>query len=152
MIVALNKIDLHSANPEYVKQQLSEEDVLVEDWGGDVMCVPVSAKMQDGIDDLLESILLVAEMQEFKANPNRPAVGVVLEGRMERARGAMATVLVQNGMLRQGDSFVAGQVYGHVRAMFDYRGKRIQIATPFHAGAHPGTDRRARLPATDLRS
>jgi translation initiation factor IF-2 len=130
MIVALNKIDLQSANPEYVKQQLSEANVLVEDWGGDVMCVPVSAKTQVGIDDLLESITLVAEVQEFKANPNRPAQGVVLEGKMEQRRGAMATVLIQNGVLRQGDSFVAGQVYGHVRAMFDYRDQRIQVATP----------------------
>jgi translation initiation factor IF-2 len=130
MIVALNKIDLQSANPEYVKQQLSEVDVLVEDWGGDVMCVPVSAKTQVGIDDLLESITLVAELQEFKANPNRPAQGVVLEGRMEQRRGAMATVLIQNGVLHHGDSFVAGQVYGSVRAMFDYREQRIQVATP----------------------
>jgi translation initiation factor IF-2 len=130
MIVALNKIDLQSANPEYVKQQLSEVDVLVEDWGGEVMCVPVSAKTQVGIDDLLEAITLVAELQEFKANPNRPAQGVVLEGRMEQRRGAMATVLIQNGTLHHGDSFVAGQVYGHIRAMFDYREQRIRVAAP----------------------
>jgi len=130
MIVALNKIDLQSANPDYVKQQLSEVDVLVEDWGGDVMCVPVSAKTQVGIEDLLEAIALVAEVQEFKANPNRPAQGVVLEGRMEQQRGATATVLIQNGTLRHGDSFVAGKTYGHVRAMFDYRDQRIQDATP----------------------
>jgi translation initiation factor IF-2 len=130
MIVALNKIDLQSANPDYVKQQLSELDVLVEDWGGDVMCVPVSAKTQEGIDDLLESIVLVAEVEEFKANPNRPAQGVVLEGRMEQRRGATATILVQNGVLRHGDSFVAGTVYGHIRAMFDYLDQRIQEAKP----------------------
>jgi translation initiation factor IF-2 len=109
---------------------LSEVDVLVEDWGGEVMCVPVSAKTQDGIEDLLESITLVAEMQEFKANPTRPAQGVVLEGRMDQRRGATATVLIQNGVLRQGDSFVAGQMSGNVRAMFDYRDQRIQVATP----------------------
>jgi translation initiation factor IF-2 len=130
MIIALNKIDLQSANPDFVKQQLSELGVLVEDWGGDVMCVPVSAKTRVGIDDLLESIVLVSEMAEFKANPNRPAQGVVLEGRMEQRRGPTATVLVQNGTLRQGDSFVAGEVYGHVRAMFDYRDQRIEVATP----------------------
>jgi translation initiation factor IF-2 len=130
MIVALNKIDLPSANPEYVKQQLSEEGVVVEDWGGDVMCIPVSAKMQLGIDDLLESIVLVSEVQEFKANPSCPAVGVVIEGRMDRTRGPTATVLIQNGTLGQGDSFVAGEMYGHVRAMFDYRGRRVTNASP----------------------
>jgi translation initiation factor IF-2 len=130
MIVALNKIDLPSANPEYVKQQLSEEGVVVEDWGGDVMCIPVSAKMQLGIDDLLESIVLVSEVQEFKANPSRSAMGVVIEGRMDRTRGPTATVLIQNGTLRQGDSFVAGEMYGHVRAMFDYRGRRVSSVSP----------------------
>jgi translation initiation factor IF-2 len=130
MIVALNKIDLQSANPDYVKQQLADQNVLVEDWGGDVMCVPVSAKTQVGIDDLLESITLVAEIEDFKANPNRPAQGVVLEGRMEERRGAMATVLIQNGTLHLGDSFVAGEVYGHVRAMFNYRDQRIEAAGP----------------------
>jgi len=130
MIIALNKIDLPSANPDYVKQQLSEEGVVVEDWGGDVMCIPVSAKMQIGIDDLLESIVLVSEVQEFKANPHRPAMGVVIEGRMDRTRGPTATVLIQNGTLKPGDSFVAGGVCGHVRAMFDYLGRRVSSATP----------------------
>ena len=130
MIVALNKMDLQTANPDYVKQQLSEAGVLVEDWGGDVMCVPVSAKTQLGIDDLLESIVLVAEVQEFKANPDRPAQGVVLEGRMEQRRGPTATVLIQNGTLHLGDSFVAGEISGNVRAMFDYRDQRIDVATP----------------------
>ena len=130
MVVALNKMDVPAANPERVKQQLADENVLVEDWGGDVMCVPVSAKVKTGIEDLLESILLVAELQELKANPDRSAVGVVLEGRMDRTRGPMATVLLQNGSLEPGDSFVAGQAYGHVRAMFDYRGKRIKRAGP----------------------
>lgn len=130
MIVALNKMDLQTANPDYVKQQLSEAGVLVEDWGGDVICVPVSAKTQRGIDDLLESIVLVAEIQEFKANPDRPAQGVVLEGRMEQRRGPTATVLIQNGTLHNGDSFVAGEISGNVRAMFDYRDQRIDVATP----------------------
>jgi translation initiation factor IF-2 len=130
MVVALNKMDVPAANPDRVKQQLADEDILVEDWGGDVMCVPVSAKTKLGIEDLLESILLVAEIQELKANPDRPAVGVVLEGRMERTRGPMATVLIQNGSLEPGDSFVAGRVYGHIRAMFDFRGNRIQMAGP----------------------
>ena len=130
MVIALNKMDVPAANPDRVKQQLADEDILVEDWGGDVMCVPVSAKTRVGIEDLLESIVLVSEIQELKANPNSSAVGVVLEGRMDRTRGPMATVLLQNGSLKLGDSFVAGEVYGHVRAMFDYRGNRIQSAGP----------------------
>jgi translation initiation factor IF-2 len=130
IIVALNKIDRDNANPELVKQQLSDEGLVVEDWGGDVICVPVSARMQIGIDELLENILLVSEVQEFKANPNRPAVGVVVEGKMDRTRGPIATVLVHNGTLNTGDSFVIGEVYGHVRAMFDYRGQRIDSAPP----------------------
>jgi len=130
IIVALNKIDLDTANPEVVKQQLSEEELVVEDWGGDVICVPVSAKMNLGIDDLLENILIVAEMNEFQANPNRPAVGVVVEAEMDRTRGATATILVHNGTLRQGDSFVVGTVHGHIRAMFDYRGKPLESAPP----------------------
>lgn len=130
IIVALNKIDKDNANPELVKQQLSDEGLVVEDWGGEVICVPVSARMQIGIDELLENILLVSEVQEFKANPNRPAVGVVVEGKMDRTRGPIATVLVHNGTLNTGDSFVIGEVYGHVRAMFDYRGQRIDSAPP----------------------
>ncbi len=130
IIVAINKIDKDNANPDMVKQQLADEGLVPEDWGGDVICVLVSAKLKIGIDDLLESILLVAEMQEFKANPNRPAVGVVIEGKMDRMRGPMANVLVHNGTLKVGDSLVAGEVYGHVRAMFDHRGQRIESAPP----------------------
>jgi translation initiation factor IF-2 len=130
IVVALNKIDLPTANPEVVKQQLSEEGLVVEDWGGDTICVPVSAKTREGIEDLLENLLLVAEINEFKANPEADAIGVIVEGRMDRTRGSTATVLVQNGTLRVGDSFVAGEVYGHVRAMFDYRGQRIDSALP----------------------
>jgi translation initiation factor IF-2 len=130
MVVALNKMDVAAANPDRVKQQLADEDVLVEDWGGEVMCVLVSAKAKTGIEELLESILLVAELQELRANPESSAVGVVLEGRMDRTRGPMATVLIQNGSLGPGDSFVAGEVYGHVRAMLDFRGNRITGAGP----------------------
>lgn len=130
IIVALNKIDKANANPDRVKQQLSDEGLVVEDWGGDVICVPVSAKTKTGIDELLESILLVATVSEFKANPNRPAVGVVIEGQMDRTRGPMATILIQNGTLHMGDSFVVGEVYGHGRAMFNYLGQRVASAPP----------------------
>ena len=130
IIVALNKIDKTNANAEIVKQQLSDEGLIVEDWGGEVICVPVSAKMNIGIEDLLESVLLVAEVQEFTANPNRSAVGVVIEAQMDRTRGPTATILVQNGTLQVGDSFVVGQVYGHVRAMFNHLGQRIESASP----------------------
>jgi translation initiation factor IF-2 len=130
IVVALNKIDKPNANPDRVKQQLSDVGLVVEDWGGDTMCVPVSAKMKIGLDDLLESILLISEVNEFKANPNRSAVGVVIEGQMDKTRGPMATILVQNGTLKMGDSFVVGQVYGHVRAMFSHLGQRIEKAPP----------------------
>jgi translation initiation factor IF-2 len=130
IVVALNKIDRPNANPELVKQELSDEGLIVEDWGGDVIAVPVSARMKIGIEDLLESIVLVAEVSEFKANPNRAAVGVIIEGRMDRTRGPTATVLIQNGTLHLGDSFVAGEVYGHVRAMFNHLGQRVESAPP----------------------
>jgi translation initiation factor IF-2 len=130
IVVALNKIDKDNANPERVKQQLSDEGLVVEDWGGDVICVPVSAKMAVGIEELLDNILLVADVQEFKANPNRAAIGVVVEGEMDRSRGPTATVLIHNGMLHTGDSFVVGEVYGHVRAMFDYLGSSVESAPP----------------------
>ena len=130
IIVALNKIDRDNANPELVKQQLSDQGLVVEDWGGDVICVPVSAKMGIGIDDLLDNVLLVADMQEFNANPNCPAVGVVVEGEMDRMRGATATILVHNGTLHMGDSFVVGEVHGHLRAMFNQRGEPVESAPP----------------------
>ena len=130
IIVALNKIDRDNANPELVKQQLSDQGLVVEDWGGDVICVPVSAKMGIGIDDLLDNVLLVADMQEFNANPNCPAVGVVVEGEMDRTRGATATILVHNGTLHMGDSFVVGEVHGHLRAMFNQRGEPVESAPP----------------------
>ncbi|MBN1639892.1 MAG: translation initiation factor IF-2 [Anaerolineae bacterium] len=130
IVVALNKIDLDTANPELVKQQLSDQGLIVEDWGGDVICVPVSAKTGEGIDELLENVLLVAEVREFKANPDRPAIGVVVEAEMDRTRGAMATILVHTGTLHTGDSFVVGEENGHVRAMFDHRGQSVDIAPP----------------------
>ncbi|MBU0491520.1 MAG: translation initiation factor IF-2 [Chloroflexi bacterium] len=130
IIVALNKIDKDNANPDRVKQQLSDVGLLVEDWGGDIICVPISAKFLRGIDDLLEMILLVAEMADLKANPNQAAEGTIIESRMDRARGAVATALIHNGTLRVGDYVVVEDTYGKVRALFNDQGKRIRRATP----------------------
>ncbi|MFB0546942.1 MAG: translation initiation factor IF-2 [Anaerolineae bacterium] len=130
IVVALNKIDKANANPDLVKQQLSDMGLTTEEWGGDVICVPISAKKSIGIEDLLENILLVTEVAELKANPNRPAVGTVIEGRLDKSRGSTATVLVQNGTLEVGDNLVIGDIYGRVRAMFDDKGKPIRKAEP----------------------
>lgn len=130
IIVAINKIDLPAANPDRVKQQLTEHNVVVEDYGGDVVTVEVSAATGAGIDDLLESINLVAEISELRANPNKPARGVVIEAELDPARGPIATVLVNSGTLRQGDALVAGEISGKVKAMFDDRGKRMREAGP----------------------
>ena len=130
IIVAINKIDKEGANPDRVKQQLSDAGLVVEEWGGDTVAVPVSAKKKLGIDQLLEMILLVAEMQDLKANPNRPAVGVVVEAQMDKTKGPMATVLVQHGTLKLGDSVLVGEVFGKVKAMFNDKGKRIRKAEP----------------------
>ena len=130
IIVAINKMDKEGANPERVKQQLTEYGLVPEEWGGETICVPVSAKTQMGIDNLLESILLVAEMAELKANPNRAAKGVVIEARLDKGRGPIATILVQNGTLRVGDIIVAGQSVGRVRVMSNERGQRIKEAGP----------------------
>ncbi|HEX9114707.1 MAG TPA: translation initiation factor IF-2, partial [Anaerolineae bacterium] len=130
IVVALNKIDKPGANADRVKQELAENDVLVEEYGGDVVCVPVSAKMRRGIDDLLESILLVYDVEPAKANPNGATVGSVIESRLDERRGPTATLLVQNGTLRQGDSIVLGDTYGKVRAMFDDKGQAINEAPP----------------------
>jgi translation initiation factor IF-2 len=130
IIIAINKIDKPTANPELVKQQLAEIGVIVEDYGGDTVCVPVSARTGAGIDDLLEMILLVAEMQDLRANLNRPATGVVIEAKLEKSTGPTATVLVQEGTLKMGDNIVVGPLAGKVRAMFNDRGKRIQKASP----------------------
>jgi translation initiation factor IF-2 len=130
IIVAINKMDLPGANPDRVKQQLTEHNIVVEDYGGDVIAVPVSATKGTGIDDLLETINLVAELAELKANPDRPANGVVIEAEMDQHRGPVATVLVQGGTLRQGDAVVAGEISGKVKAMLDDRGRRIREAGP----------------------
>jgi len=130
IIVAINKIDKPEAQPERIKQQLADRGLLAEDWGGEVVMVPVSAKAKTNIELLLEMILLVAEMEDLKANPNRPGMGTVLEQKLDRGRGPVATVLVQNGTLRVGDYFICGSVFGKVRAMFDDRGNAIREAGP----------------------
>ena len=130
IIIALNKIDKANANPDLVKQQLAEIGVVIEEYGGDVVCVPVSARRGTGIDDLLEMILLVAEVQDIKADPNRPATGVIIEAKLEKNTGPMATVLIQQGTLKMGDNIVVGPLAAKVRAMFNERGKRIQKAPP----------------------
>jgi translation initiation factor IF-2 len=130
IIIALNKMDKPDANPDYVKQQLADIGVVVEDYGGDVICVPVSARKGTGIDDLLEMILLVAEIQDIRGDPNRPAAGTIIEARLEKSSGPTATVLVANGTLKMGDNIVVGAMAGKVRAMFNDRGKRIQKAPP----------------------
>lgn len=130
IIVAINKMDKEGANPTRVMEQLTEQELVPEEWGGDVICVPVSAKTGMGIDKLLETILLVAEMCELKANPNRAAKGVVIEAKLDKGRGPIATFLVQNGTLQSGDYVVAGTAVGHVRAMTDYRGKKLNSAGP----------------------
>jgi len=130
IIVAINKIDKPDAQPERIKQQLADRGLLAEDWGGDVVMVPVSAKAKTNLDLLLEMILLVADMLDLKANPDRPAVGNVLEANLDRGRGPVATVLVRNGTLRVGDYFICGSVFGKVRAMFDDRGGPIREAEP----------------------
>ncbi|HLH60282.1 MAG TPA: translation initiation factor IF-2 [Ktedonobacteraceae bacterium] len=130
IIIALNKIDKIDANPDRVKQQLAEIGVVIEEYGGDVICVPVSARKGTGIDDLLEMILLLAEIQDIRANPNRPATGVIIEAKLEKNTGPTATVLIQQGTLKMGDNIVVGAMAGKVRAMFNDRGKRIQKAPP----------------------
>ena len=130
IIVAINKMDRESANPEKVMQQLTEHELVPEEWGGDAICVPVSAHTGMGIDKLLETILLVAEVKELKANPDRAAKGTVIEARLDKGRGPIATVLVQNGMLHTGDIIVAGMAVGRVRAMVDDNGLKIENAGP----------------------
>ena len=130
IIVAINKMDKLGANPEQIKQQLTEYELIPEEWGGDTPIVPVSAKTQMGIDDLLEMVLLVADMKELKANPNRAGKGIVIEARLDKGRGPIATILVQNGTLKQGDTVVAGTTVGHVRVMLDDKGKKVKEAGP----------------------
>jgi translation initiation factor IF-2 len=130
IIVALNKMDLRSANPELVKQQLAEAELIPDEWGGNTLVIPVSAKNQQGLEDLLEALLLVADETKIVANPNRPAQGTVIEGELDKSRGVTATLLIQNGTLKVGDSIVVGESSGRVRAMFDFRGRRIKKALP----------------------
>lgn len=130
IVVAVNKMDLPGANAEKVKEELTKYDLLSEDWGGDTIVVPISAKTGMGIEELLENVLVVAEMQELRANPNRSAKGAVIEARLDKGRGPVATLLVQNGTLKQGDVIIAGTAVGRVRAMTDYRGRRLKVAGP----------------------
>ncbi len=130
IIVAINKMDKPSANPDRVKQELTEYGLLAEDWGGETICVPVSAVNKEGIDQLLEMITLVAEMKELKANPNKKARGAIVEAQLDKGRGSVATVLVQNGTLHVGDPIVAGSAYGKIRAMTDDKGRRVKKAGP----------------------
>ena len=130
IIVAINKMDRETANPERVKQQLTEHGLVSEEWGGDTICVPVSAKTQMGLDSLLEMVLLEADVLELKANPNLLAKGTIIEAELDKGRGPIATVLVQNGTLKIGDTIVAGTAYGRVRAMVDDKGKRVAKAWP----------------------
>ena len=130
IIVAINKMDKPTANPDAVKQELTKYDLVPEEWGGDVICVPVSALTGYGISDLLENVLLVAEVKELKANPKRRAKGIVIEAKLDKGRGPVATVLVQNGTLRSGDIVIAGTSVGHVRAMTDHNGRTLKEAGP----------------------
>src|SRR3990172_2768394 len=130
IIVAINKIDLPDANAERVKQQLAERELLIEEWGGDVIAIPVSAKTGDGLKHLLEHSLLVAEVSELKANPDRPAEGTIIESELDPSRGPMSTTIVRTGTLRVGDSVVAGDTWGRVKAMFGERGHRLKAVGP----------------------
>lgn len=130
IVVAINKIDKDNANPTLVKQQLAEAGLVVEEWGGDIVSLDISAKERVGIKEILESVLLVAEIEELKANPHQPAAGVVIEAEKDKTRGPMATVLIQTGTIREGDTIVVGLTWGRVRAMFNDLGKRIKKAEP----------------------
>ena len=130
IIVAINKMDKPGANPDRIKQQLTEYDLIPEEWGGETVVCPISAKQGTGIDELLEMVVLTAEVQELKANPNRPARGTVIEARLDRSRGPIATLLVQNGTLKQGDVIIAGTAVGRVRVMTDDKGRTVKTAGP----------------------
>ncbi|MGD0004875.1 MAG: translation initiation factor IF-2 [Anaerolineaceae bacterium] len=130
IIVALNKMDRPDANPDYVKHQLADSGLVPDEWEGNTIVVPVSAKQLKGIDDLLEAILLVADSIEIKANPNGKVIGTVIEAELDKAKGPVATLLVQNGSLEMGDTVIAGEAYGRIRAMFDFRGRKLRKAPP----------------------
>ena len=130
IIVALNKIDKPNANPDRVKKQLGENDLIPDEWGGNTMVIPVSAKQKQGIEDLLEAILLVADNTDIRANPKGEVIGTVIEAELDKSKGPVATLLVQNGTLNTGDIVVAGNTYGRLRALFDFRGNKVQKAGP----------------------
>ena len=130
IVVAINKIDKPDANPERIKQQLTDLGLVVEEWGGDTVCVPISAKQAQGISDLLENLFLVADILELKADPDSPAEGVIIEAKLDKTKGPLATFLVQKGTLRPGDVVVAGRTWGKIKAMFDDKGKQIHKAEP----------------------
>ena len=130
IVVAVNKMDRPSANPDHVKQQLSDAGLLIEEWGGDTVCIAISAKEKTGISELLENLLLVAEMEELKADPSQPAIGVVIEAELDKSRGPLATVLVHDGTLRIGETIAVGSTWGRVKAMFNDAGKRVRKAEP----------------------
>ena len=130
MVVAINKMDRPGANPDRVKQELTEHGLVAEDWGGDLVCVPVSAKTHENIDTLLEMVVLTAEMLELRANPSRNAKGTVIEAKLDKGRGAVASLLVQSGTLNTGDAIIVGSTYGRIRAMFDDKGRKIKSAGP----------------------
>jgi translation initiation factor IF-2 len=133
IVVAINKVDKPDANPDRIKQELTEQGLVAEDWGGETIMVPVSALRGQNLDNLLEMILLVSEVEELSANPDRPAKGTVIEANLDRSRGPVATLLVQNGTLKVGDCIVAGSVFGKIRAMIDDRGAKVEAATPSFA-------------------
>jgi translation initiation factor IF-2 len=130
IIVALNKVDKPNANPDRVKKQLGENDLMPDDWGGNTMVIPVSAKQKQGIGDLLEAILLVADNTDIRANPKGAVIGTIIEAELDKSKGPVATLLVQNGTLKTGDIVVAGNTYGRLRALFDFRGRKVQKAGP----------------------
>jgi len=130
IIVALNKMDRPDANPDFVKKQLADAGLVSDEWDGDTIVVPVSAKQRKGLDDLMEAILLVADSNDIKANPNGKVIGTVIEAELDKAKGVMSTLLVQNGTLQMGDTIVAGKALGRIRAMFDFHGKKLRVAPP----------------------
>ncbi len=130
IIVALNKVDKANSNPDRVKKQLGENDLMPDDWGGNTMVIPVSAKQKQGIEDLLEAILLVADNTDIRANPKGEVIGTIIEAELDKSKGPVATLLVQNGTLNTGDIVVAGNTYGRLRALFDFRGRKVQKAGP----------------------
>lgn len=130
IVVAMNKIDKANANPDRVKQQLAEQELVPDDWGGSIMVIPVSAKQKEGIDDLLEAVLLVTDNTDIRANPDGRTIGTVIEAEVDKTKGTVATLLVQNGTLQSGDIVVAGTAYGRLRALFDFRGKPVKEAGP----------------------